>query len=94
MSDDRRASVTRQRRSASHAPSMQASIAERLDEDDEGVVSISQAEALRGEVLEEERREHAKRIEKEASDRAKERGDKKSGWLLRMMVRHSDVGET
>ncbi|KAK4703506.1 calcium permeable stress-gated cation channel, partial [Phenoliferia sp. Uapishka_3] len=81
--------LTRRDRSGSVVPSIQGVV-----EEDEGVFSISQADALRGEVLEEERREHAKRVKQEASEKSKERVDRKSGFLTNLMRRHSETGET
>lgn len=70
-------------RSASAAMSMQPSIAEGIEE---GEVYISQADALRNELLEEEREEHEKRVEKEEARARKEKGDKRGGWLTRLLL--------
>ena len=74
---------TRRGRSPSAAMSMQPSIAEVAEE---GEVYISQAAALRNELLEEEREDHEKREQKEEARRKKEHGDRKGGWLTRLLL--------
>ena len=62
---------------------MQPSIAEVAEE---GEVYISQAAALRNELLEEEREDHEKREQKEEARRKKEHRDRKGGWLTRLLL--------
>lgn len=77
------------------SPSMQVSIAEAPEAEAEEEVFVSQADALRGEVVEEERREHAKRVEREQKERKEERSSWESRWLTRLFVRQvEDEGET
>lgn len=73
----------RRGRSASAAMSMQPSIAEVTEE---GEVYISQCDALRNELLEEEREEHAKMAQKEEARRKKENTDRRGGWLTRLLL--------
>lgn len=79
-------------RSASAAISMHPppSIAEGLEVAEE--VFISQSEALRNELLEEEREEHQKRVAKEEA--RKRREERQGGWLGRLVVgRGGEEGE-
>lgn len=81
--------VKRRGRSTSVAISMGPSIAEDVD----GEVSISQAEALRNELLEEERQEHEKRVAREEARKKNEERDKTGGWLARMLLSNEDEGD-
>jgi hypothetical protein len=81
--------MKRRGRSPSVAVSMGPSIAEDVD----GEESISQAEALRNELLEEERQEHEKRVAREEARKKNEERDKSGGWLARMLMSNEDEGE-
>ena len=75
-------------RSASHAQSMRMSIVEGNEEE-----TISQATALRGELLEEERLEHEKRVERDTERKKKEQEDQRAGWIRRMVLRQAEEPE-
>jgi F0F1-type ATP synthase epsilon subunit len=70
------------------APSFQLSIAEATveQEEEEEEVTISQSTALRGELIEEERLEHEKRVAREEARKVQENKDKSGGWLSRLLL--------
>ncbi|KAK4058594.1 hypothetical protein OIO90_000038 [Microbotryomycetes sp. JL221] len=82
----------RRDRAPSLAISMQASIAEGIEPRE--VVTISQAQALRSELIEEERIEHERRMKEETIRKRKEEQDKRPGWFSRMLLSNAPDVDT
>ncbi|KAK4053145.1 hypothetical protein OIV83_001880 [Microbotryomycetes sp. JL201] len=79
-------------RTGSIAVSMQASIAEGVEPHE--VVTISQTQALMSELIEEERIEHERRMQKESVRKQKEEQDKRPGWFSRMLLANAPDVDT